>query len=407
MDIIHSTDAALNYLQKLYTLNHQDWLLALASYNAGVGNVYKAQKKFKKRHPNQKADFWAIRKYLPKETQNYVPQLLAISYLIQHRQAEQLTLEEIPNTPYLEPVPLKQQVSLKQVCQSTGVSEQELKTLNPCYLRPTTPPYGQHHLVLPKDKAEKFKQQLAENKDLFKINWAKHKVKSGESLSVIAHKYHTSVREIKRINHMRSSRIRAGKTLLIPYPKQYASRIPKMMKQKYNGKRYFHKVKKGESIWTIANYYNISTQTLCRWNNIGIRTPLRVGQRLEIHSGRYGHKITHKLRKGESLWTLAKRYGTTSTQLAKWNHIKRNKVLQPGETLVIWMPKHHPKRKTAKETPSDNNTTLYKVKPGDSLWKIAKRYQTSTQKLIQENNLSRNHYLNPGQTLKVPVSSDS
>lgn len=349
MDIIHSTNAALNYLQKLYQLNNNDWLLALASYNAGPGNVYKAQKKYRKRHPGKKADFWAIRKYLPKETQHYVPQLFAIAYLVKHRDQYQIALEEVPNESFIEVVPLKQQVSLKKVREITGVSEKLMKRLNPCYLRPTTPPNGKHHLLLPKKNAERFKQKLAEDESLFKVQWAKHKVRPGESLSTVAHKYHTSIREIKRINHLHSNLLRAGKTLLIPYPKHYADKLPKLMEQKYNGKKYFHTVKRGESIWTIANYYNISTKTLCRWNNIGIRTPLWVGQKLEIRSGRYGKKITHKLKKGENLWAVAQRYGTTSTQLAKWNRIKRNKILQPGDQLIVWIPKQSPSKSNKKE----------------------------------------------------------
>ena len=339
MDILHSTQAALDYLQKLYELNDQDWLLALASYNAGYGNVLKAQKKFHRYHPKQKADFWAIRKYLPQETQNYVPQLLAMTYLIKHRDQYQIVLEDIPNKPFIEAIPLKQQVSLEKVRKITGVSKKLMKQLNPCYLRPTTPPNGKHHLVLPKACAEIFKEKMAKDKSLFKIQWARHKVRPGESLSTIAHQYHTSIREIKRINHLHSNLIRAGKILLIPYPQQYAKQLPQKLQQKYNGAKYYHTVKRGESLWSIANYYNISTRTLCRWNNIGIRTPLRVGQKIEIRSANYGKKIVHKLKKGESLWLVAHRYGTTTTQLAKWNHIKRSQLLQPGEELIVWLPK--------------------------------------------------------------------
>ena len=360
LDITRSTQAALNYLNKLYQMNNNDWLLALASYNAGMGNVLKAQRKYRKRHPGKKADFWAIRKYLPKETRHYVPQLLAIAHLIKHQDQYQIALEEIPNQPFIEIIPIKQQISLKTVTDITGISNSLMKQLNPGFLRPATPPHGQHHLLLPKEKAKDFKQKLAQNQSLFKIKWAKHKVRFGESLSTIAYKYRTSIKEIKRINGLKSNLIRTGKTILIPYPKHYAHKLPKLIAKKYNGQKYFHSVKRGESLWTIANYYNISTQTLCRWNNIGIRTPLRIGQKLEIRSGRYGKKITHKLKKGESLWTVAKRYGTTSTQLAKWNRIKRSKTLQPGDQLIVWIPK--PTKTKSKPIEAKNHTQPIQTK---------------------------------------------
>ncbi|QBZ82947.1 Membrane-bound lytic murein transglycosylase D [Hydrogenovibrio crunogenus] len=337
-DVYKSTLAALDYLQALYKQNDYDWLLALASYNGGYGNVLKAQKRYLRKHPNGEPSFWNIRTYLPKETQHYVPQLLAISNLIIHREDYDIDLEPVPNTPFFKRVEISNQISLPKVAQSTQTSQAILKVLNPGYLRLATPPSGSHSVLLPIEVADAFKVDYQQKPHFYEVNWMRHKIRSGESLSVIAAKYNTSSREIKKLNNMKNSFLRAGKTLLIPLPQsQQLAQTPLKRSTSYNGKKHIHKVQAGESLWTIARYYNTSPRKLCEWNRISIREPIRKGQKLVIRSDRYGRKVSHTLKEGESLWVVAKKYRVTTQELCNWNGIKKSAVLHPGVKIKVWI----------------------------------------------------------------------
>jgi len=338
-DIYKSTPAALDYLQRLYKLNHHDWLLALASYNAGYGNILKAQKKYRHKHPHSLANFWQIQKYLPSETQNYVPMLLAGSYAIKNKENFNIDLHPVKNNLFFKSIKLKKQVALCDIAKHCKISLKQINQLNPGYLKPTTPPNGAFNLLVPAKYFEHVNQTLQNNPSLFKIHWRRHKIKSGESLGGIAYHYHTSIRQIRRLNHMKNNRIRAGKTLLIPVPESYARQLAKTKKHphSYSGKIHIHIVKANESLWLIARYYNISARKLCEWNHISIRKPLRKGQHLKIRSNLYGKHIVYHLKKGESLWTLAKRYNLTTQQIAHWNAFKEHHILQPGQPIKLWI----------------------------------------------------------------------
>lgn len=336
-DVYASTKAALKYLQALYKQNNYDWLLALASYNSGYGNVLKAKKRYLRKHPNDTINFWKIRRYLPEETQHYVPQLLAISNLIIHHQDYEIELTPIANQPYFAEVEINQQLSLPKIAQAADLKLAELKLLNPGFLRLATPPRNKHTLLLPIEVVDNFETSYQKQPHIYSVNWVRHTIKSGESLSVIAQNYHTSSREIRKLNGMKNSFLRTGKTLLIPVPQNYRVARSTLSNKTYRGKKHTHKVKSGESLWTIARYYNITTRKLCEWNRISIRTPLRKGQSLVIRSNQYGKKVTHMIRKGESLWVVAQKYQVTMKQLCNWNGIKKSEVLQPGATLKVWI----------------------------------------------------------------------
>lgn len=401
-DTIQSTQAALNYLQKLYFQNGNDWLLALASYNGGIGNVQKAKKRYRKRHKNPKdaPDFWDLQPYLLKETRHYVPQLLAVSHIINQPDAFNVEIAEIKNKPFFKEVAVDQQISLRKIANLTDISESELRLLNAGYLRPTTPPKGPHNIILPIDKAEILEDALTTNSALFDIQWIKHTIKPGESISVIASKYNASSKAIRNINGMRNNQIRAGKTLLIPIPASFQNQLETVTTHsRYKGPKKIHVVKSGDSIWSIARYYNVDTRTLCMWNRIGIRQPLRIGQRLEIRDDQYGYKTQVTLQDGESLWHIAQRYNVTTTELIRWNNIKDSKRLRPGVRLTVWLPNNSNKQAKANSNTSDRS---YQVQNGDSLWTIAKENNISTQQLARYNNISANDYLQPGQTINIP-----
>lgn len=404
-DVIQSTQAALDYLQKLYELNDDDWLLALASYNGGIGNVWKAAKKYRRKHGQKEpATFWQIRNYLPKETQHYVPQLLAVAHAVKHRDLFGLKLEPVANQPFFEVFELEKQVALDKVASLSDTPSTLLAQLNPGYLRPATPPNGPHHIILPIDRRDRFSEHLDKDDTLFDIQWTRHRIQRGDTLSEIAQAYNTSSNAIKKLNGLKNNRIRIGKTLMIPLPQQYAKKFNQdtQTRNRYSGPKFIHTVKSGESLWKIARYYNTDTKTLCRWNNIGVRTPLRKGQELEIRSGQYGKQIEYTLQKGDSLWIVARRFNVTTTELSRWNGLKRSQTVHPGMKLAVWLPGSAPdgvaKTKGYKQ---------YVVKTGDNLWLIAKANNLSTRAIARYNKITENAYLKPGQVLKIPYDQET
>lgn len=410
-DVVESTRAALDYLQKLYKLNNNDWLLALASYNAGLGNIYKAQRKYRKARKNQadiakyQPNFWEIQKFLPKETQSYVPKLLAISHIVEYSERFNIALEPIANQAYFSQIVLDKQVSLGQVAKLSSTTREVLASLNPGFHQPATPPNGPYDLLLPVDKAEAFEKQVENNQKIFDIHWQKHKIRSGDSLSVIAHKYKTSSKAIKRLNGMKNSRIRAGKTLLIPIPADkinlVKTQLAKVSQAKKQGQKtsskssknvnyHKHIVKSGDSLWLLAKKYNLNTKEIASRNHLSVKTALKIGQQLIIPSYEDRVKTEHILKEGESLWLVAKRYNVHSKDIAAWNNISTKKVLQPGMKLTIW---------------SKQSSLKYVVKTGDNLWNIAKANQLSAKKLALHNKLSLKSLLKPGQVIKIPLAN--
>ncbi|MDX1353127.1 MAG: LysM peptidoglycan-binding domain-containing protein, partial [Thiomicrorhabdus sp.] len=413
----------LDYLEKLYKLNQNDWLLALASYNAGLGNVYKAQRQYRKRHKHQaniedyQPNFWEIQSYLPKETQGYVPKLLAVAHIVEYAERFQVDLEPIDNQPYFSIITLDKQVSLNQVAQVSKTPMALLATLNPGYHQPATPPNGTYHLLLPADRAAQFQETLQTDKSLFTIQWQRHKIKAGDSLSGIAYRYKTSSQAIKKLNGMKNANIRAGKTLLIPVPlnqtvvasvkptnnKSISSSIKNTVKttqtiNQQTANKHVHTVKSGDSLWQLAKEYHTSSKEIAQWNSLSLNSPLKLGQKLVIYGQTPNRnqttKMEHTLQPGENLWLLAKRYNVTTRDIAKWNALPTNKVLKPGLKLIIWSKNSQPL------------ITKYIVKNGDNLWDIAKANQLSASQLAKFNKLSLSTLLQPGQVLHIPKGQE-
>lgn len=407
-DVYLSTMAALDFLQSLYELNNKDWFLALASYNAGYGRIQQATARLKREDADAEINYWTIRPYLPRETRHYVPQLLAVSYLIKHREKYELSIESIPNEPYLTRIELDRQIDLNKVADSIGLKPELIKHLNPGYLKSVTPPEGPHNLMIPLAYQTAFQQQLAENDDLFTIRWQRHTIARGDTLGGIAHRYKTSIGHIRQLNNLSGNTIRAGQTLLIPIPAQgrevettqLASQTPvrsqhqqpstQNAKPAANRSGRIHEVQRGESLWTIANYYQVDTAELAAWNNLNPRGTLQIGQKLEVRHAQYGHSVQHKVSAGESLWLIARRYQVSVNDLARWNNLKTSSPLRPGTELAVWLPGQ------------DNQ---YTVRRGDTLWDIARAFNINQQRLKEYNKLSQNQHLMPGQVLRIPNDS--
>ena len=361
-DVTEATRAAYDYLEYLSNLYDGDWLLALAAYNAGEGNVRKAIRKNKKR--GRKTDFWSL-DGLPKETRAYVPKLLAVSELVSNPTAYGIILKSIPNETHLQTVNTESQIDLDLAAELAELSIEQLYQYNPAFNRWATDPEGPHHLLLPKDKAEVFTANLANYPKRERIKWKRHKVRNGEVLGTIAEKYNTTVKLLKKVNKLNKNNIRVGKTIVIPvarksldrYQLSSNERLKKLQKVKRSGNRIEIRVAKGDTFWDIAQKYRVTSSSIAKWNGMSPRDTLRPGQKLviwtkkkqdvsAINPATFKHpfesstrqRVGYTVRNGDSLARIAQKFRVSIKNLKRWNNkLNNKKYLQPGQRLTVFV----------------------------------------------------------------------
>jgi membrane-bound lytic murein transglycosylase D len=354
-DIHASTQAALNYLQRLNKIFDGDWTLALAAYNSGSGTVSRAIRRNKKL--GKPTDFWHLK--LPKETRAYVPKLMALKELIENPQDYNISLLCIPDAPGFVKVDTGSQIDLALAAELAEIDVDRLYEFNPAFNRWATSPDGPHMLLLPYENAEIFKANISKVPDSERVSWKRHKIKNGETLSHIAVKYNTTVKELRKVNDISGNNIRAGKHLLIPVASRssttytLSSTQRKKSKQVSSGKgktRINHIVQNGESFWTISRKYDVNMYSLAKWNSMAIKDPLKQGQKLVVWkknspmSQKLSNRkpsqtiqpISYTVRSGDSLSRIASRYSVSVADLHRWNTIK-GKYLQPGQKLKLYI----------------------------------------------------------------------
>ncbi len=354
-DVVDSTRAALDYLEYLYELQDGDWLNAIASYNSGEGNVLKARRK--NRAQGKPEDFWHLR--LPRETSMYVPKLLALVDIVRDPAAFGLELPAVPNEPQFVVTEIDSQLDLALAASLAGVDVDTVYAYNPGNNRWSTDPGGPHRLVLPVGAADRFETALAAVPTNERVRWKRHKVRSGEAISQIAERYHTSVASIREANNLRSNTIRAGHYLLIPiatkpltaYRQSADARLERKQNRQRDGQRVEHVVSRGESIWSISRRYEVSTRQLAAWNGMAPGDTLSTGRKLVVWTdaetaprtaptSAYGsttRKVNYTVRNGDSLYLIARRFRVTIQQLAKWNNLDTRKILRPGQRLTMYV----------------------------------------------------------------------
>ncbi len=420
-DVLEATRAALDYLEKLRDDFDGDWLLAVAAYNSGEGNVQRAVSR-NRRH-RKPTDFWSLR--LPRETQSYVPRLLAVAALVADPQRYGITLSPIPDEVEFTVVALEGQIDLGLAAEVARVPLDEIYLLNPGFNRFATDPAGPHRLLLPRAAALGFSQRLAAVPVQQRVRWARHKVARGETLGGIAQRYHTNVRAITRANTLASRSIHAGSTLLIPVARRAPGRYALGTEMRRNLARSaeraspsrVHVVRRGENPWTISRRYRVPLARLLSWNGLSTRSVLHPGQRLKLYAGAAlttpakrkpsaNSRRTYVVRRGDNLSVIADRHGTTVKRLVRWNDLGRNDLLRPGQRLFLVAAR------TVADTPGDAagagpRRIRYTVQRGDSLWFISQRFKVSIASLRQWNTLSKGQLLHPGQTLEVHLPAGS
>lgn len=355
-DVVDSTRAALDYLEYLHKFNNGDWLNAIASYNSGEGNVRRAVRR--NNNAKKPIDFWNLK--LPKETSMYVPKLLALVEIVADPGSYNLTLPVVIDEPQFMLADIGGQLDLALAAELAGVDVDTVYQYNPGYNRWSTDPSGPHSLVIPIDAAEQFVAALDEVPKSERVRWARHKVKNGEAISQIAEKYNTSVSTIRLANDLKGNTIRAGHHLMIPvatkplsaYSKSADARLARTQNRTRSGNKVEHIVRSGESFWTISQRYKVTTRQLSGWNAMAPRDTLSIGKKLVVWTnaavdaprtsptqalGNTTRKLNYTVRNGDSLYLIARKFRVGIDQIARWNNIDRNKLLQPGQKLTMYV----------------------------------------------------------------------
>ena len=354
-DILDSTRGALDYLEYLHKFNNGNWLNAIASYNSGEGNVRRSVRNNTSR--GKPTDFWYLK--LPKETEAYVPRLLALVEVVRTPEKYGVTLPRVVNDEQFVVADIDSQLDLSLAAELAGVEVDTIYAYNPGYNRWSTDPKGPHRLVLPVEIAEQFQTALADVPVRERVRWQRHKVGNGETISEIAEKYSTTIAAVRSANNLRGNTIRAGSHLMIPvaskplsaYSQSADARLAKKQNRQRDGNKVEHIVASGESFWTISQKYKVTHRQLASWNGMAPGDTLSVGKKLVVWTnaevaprtsptaalGNTTRKVRYTVRNGDSLYLIAKKFRVSIDKIAQWNSIDKNKILRPGQRITMYV----------------------------------------------------------------------
>lgn len=278
-DPIKSTTAALDYLEELYE-RFGSWYLAAAAYNTGENRVDRILRQRAGGRRGDDALFWKIAPYLPRETRDYVPLMLAAGHIA--KSPEKYGFEDLKYHAPLdfETVSVPGGTTLRAVARAAEVSLSEVKDLNPQFVQAVTPPGSDWEVRLPRGSgrvyARNFEQVLAEER----LAHVEHRVRRGETLSHIARRYGTTVSAIREANvGIRPNRLLVGQRIRVPARIQAAASAPADARAP-QWTRY--RVRRGDSLWSISRRYGVSVRELQAWNGLGRNNRILVGQSLRI-----------------------------------------------------------------------------------------------------------------------------
>ena len=436
-DPVLATRAAARFLKQLHE-RFGDWTLAMAAYNTGPRRVDQAVRYNKRRR--RPTDFWNLRR-LPRETRGYIPAILALAVIYKHRDYYGLGRIKLDPPMAETQIVLPSTFSMKEAAQRAGLSFQTLRQHNLMFYR-GMPPLNQktYPLYLPLDRRSQLVASLKSNPK-HSTKWVasssgylpntrtvtrileKHgapnyfRVRRGDSLWVLAKKHQTSVGRLAYWNRLKTSTpLRVGKRLKVYTPTwdvfQKVAALPKPKRRVVaSNKRSTIRVRRGTTLSQIARRYGASVDQLMAWNGLKRPEDLQAGQRLLVKRQRQKtkaaasrHRDSIRVRYGTTLSAISRRHGVSVQELLIWNDLKRPTDLRAGQWLRVKPPRLAASAKAASPaSATPHHHKVIRVRRGDTLWGLARRYGTSVKKLVALNDLKSDSLLQTNQELIVPV----
>ena len=278
-DVIASTNAALDYLTELNNLFDGDWFLTLAAYNAGQGTVIRAIKANKR----QKKGHGYLDLKLRSETRRYVPKLIALKNIISNPVKYGVSLPKIADQARFEILNVGRQVDLRQFSLQSGVDQKQLHNLNAGFIRWASSPEGPHRLLIPISQLAQAHLAMEVISTTPALSYQNHTIRRGETLSDIGAQYDVSVAALKKTNKLPGTQIIAGQSLLVPISTALASQAkPVVGESATANNKLVHRVKRGDTLWSIARHYRVKVQQLISWNSISADQILSLDQMLLV-----------------------------------------------------------------------------------------------------------------------------
>jgi membrane-bound lytic murein transglycosylase D len=346
-----STIAAAKYLKDLYDM-FECWYLAAAGYNAGEGKIAKAMKRY------QTEDFWELTKYryLKQETKDYVPQMIAAALIAKEPEKYGFVGIEYEEPLRYEKVKVPEITDLRLIAQACETTVDEIKDLNPELSRWVTPPnFPDYEIKIPFGKKELFLKNFETLSPGERFQFKIHIVKKGDTFPKITRLYRVDLEPILEINRMNTkNRLSAGMELLIPLTRGQDPKPDSIAKKKSDGMDPHSKpiemtytIKKGDSLWSIANDTGVNIGALSRWNNLHPEQKLMPGDKLKIrmdkttdpldepHGKRAEKEIVYVVKEGDTLWSIAKKFNLTVSEIKTWNHLNGADRIHPEDRLKL------------------------------------------------------------------------
>ncbi len=365
-----ATMAAIAYLDALHS-EFGDWYLAVASYNAGEGKIRRGIKRYKTR------DFWQLahHRFLRLETKRYVPKLIAAIMIA--REPAKYGFTDIK---YQRPVPcdlvtVPARTDLAAVAAAAKTDIRTIRELNNALRRNQTPPNPENFQVkVPQGSRPLVVQNLKRLHPVVTTGWKTHIVRRGDTLARICRRYRLNKKTLLKANNLHTARLRRGRHLRIPYrtTRYVLLNEGETMATRYahSGKNtplILHQLKTGETLSKISKQYQVPVALIKQWNDIKNVRRIRVGQQIALYVDRPGrispieptvssgphfliltdakkqkpeysdsdYELTwYKVRNGDSIWTIARRFRVSATDIRRWNNLRSN-LIHPGRKLVV------------------------------------------------------------------------
>ncbi|MFZ9406811.1 MAG: transglycosylase SLT domain-containing protein [Burkholderiaceae bacterium] len=362
-DVVKSTHAALDYLQRIHEMNDNDWFLALASYNWGEGAVGRAVKANRARGGN--GSYLSLS--MPNETRHYVPKLIALKNIILRADELGLELPRIPNRPYFVTIEKTRPIDLKLAAEYAGMSVDDFVALNPAHNRPVISASRNNLIKIPADRLEAFQAAVAlhDRRHRPMASWQPYTLKQGETIDDIARRGKVSTQEIIKANGMKANaRVLPGTRMLAPQPEVEdeqeveAFQGPRIY-ESVTVSAVYHRVQRKESLGSIANNYGVSEAQLSAWNG-GLKA-VKPGASLLVRPAGQQTLLTTETGEKRLVSRLVAKIGEETREAAE---ATRDAVAAAGSAVLRKLPSTVPgAQQAARKAEAASGARAVKAKP--------------------------------------------